>query len=64
MPTHQIEVGAAADLTFYQLDAEWTVAAKDIQSKSANSPLIGRSLLGRPLAVVNGDQLFLNTESK
>lgn len=64
MPAHQIEVGAVADLTFYQLDAEWTVAAKDIQSKSANSPLIGRSLLGRPLAVVNGDQLYLNTESK
>lgn len=58
MPPHQIEVGAKSELTFYQYDSPWTPAKEDIYSRSKNSPLIGKVLNGRPLAIVNGDKMF------
>ena len=58
LPEHTIAADAPAILTFYQYDEEWTVAAGDIHSKSANSPLIGRSLQARPVAVLNGDRFY------
>lgn len=64
LPEHRIEKGAVADLTFYQYDAAWTPTASDIRSKSANSPLIGRALTGRPLGVLRGDRLHLNAQPK
>ncbi len=38
---------APADLTLFDPDEEWTVQKDDFHSKSANSPYIGRSLLGK-----------------
>lgn len=42
-----IEEGAAAELTLFQPDAEWTVSAADLASKSKNNPFVGRTLRGR-----------------
>lgn len=55
LPAASIEVGEAAQLTFYQYDTAWTPGLQDIRSKSKNSPLIGFELSGRPLAILNGD---------
>ncbi len=64
LPAHKIEEGANADLTFYQYDSSWVPTSADIRSKSANSPLIDRKLMGRPLAVLRGDRLHLNAQPK
>lgn len=39
--------GAAADLTLFDPEEEWTVGAADFRSKSKNSPYIGNTLVGR-----------------
>ncbi len=49
------EAGQIACLTLFDPKAEWTFSAKDIQSKSSNTPLIGHQLKGKVLAVVNGE---------
>jgi dihydroorotase len=43
-------------------DEEWTVSEKHIQSKSINTPFMGMKFTGRPLGIINKDQLFLNEE--
>jgi dihydroorotase len=51
LPLATIETGAAADLTLFAPDERWVFGSQHIRSKSANTPLIGHELLGRPLAV-------------
>jgi dihydroorotase len=51
LPAATIELGAAADLTLFAPDERWVFGSQHIRSKSANTPLIGQELLGRPLAV-------------
>ncbi|MEL7251560.1 MAG: dihydroorotase [Bacteroidota bacterium] len=62
LPEHIINENAPASLTFYRFAEDWTVQAADIRSKSANSPLIGRKLTGRPLAVLNGERFYLHSK--
>lgn len=49
-----IAEGAEAELTLFDPKVKWTVEKSDILSKSKNSPLIGRELVGKALGVVNG----------
>lgn len=42
-----LKVGEAADLTLFDPSEEWRVAKGDFQSKSNNSPFVGRTLVGR-----------------
>lgn len=51
LPAATIETGAAVDLTLFAPDERWVFGSQHIGSKSANTPLIGRELLGRPLAI-------------
>jgi len=44
--------GGPADFTVLDLDAAWTVTAKEFVGKSANSPWLGETLLGMPAATV------------
>lgn len=39
--------GSEANVTVFDPDLEWTVAAEDFKSKSINSPWVGRSLTGK-----------------
>jgi dihydroorotase len=41
---------------------EWTFSEKHIQSKSANTPFLGKKFTGRPLGIINKDHLFLNED--
>jgi len=55
-----IEEGATANLTIFNTDETWTFDAKEVRSKSKNSPYLGRQMTGRALAVFNKGQLVLN----
>ncbi len=58
-----LKVGEIANLTIFDPDAIWSFSAKDIQSKSKNTPLVGELLNGKVLGVVNKNQwFFMNDE--
>ncbi len=56
-----IREGAKANLTVFDPEKEWSLAASDILSKSKNTPLIGARLNGKALAVINNDQYKLTS---
>jgi dihydroorotase len=53
LPLPSIKEGQPANLTMFDADVEWTVDEKQIQSKSRNTPFIGTTLKGKPIAVFN-----------
>lgn len=57
----EIAVGAMANLTIFDPTKTWTFTKKDIYSKSKNTPLLGKELEGKVLAVMNNGRLFKNT---
>jgi dihydroorotase len=54
LPTPGLRVGEEAQFTVYHYEEQWTPERRDIFSKSKNAPLLGHTLVGRPLATVNG----------
>ncbi|MCC6411982.1 MAG: dihydroorotase [Saprospiraceae bacterium] len=52
LPVPRLEVGAPADFTVFDPEAEWTPSVQSWKSKSPNNPLIGNMLKGRVLRVV------------
>lgn len=55
-----IEVGATANLTFFNVDEHWVFSDKHIHSKSKNTPYIGNEMTGRSLGIYNKGQWVLN----
>ena len=47
-----LAAGEPANFALLDLDARWTVRAQALQSRSRNSPFIGRSLRGRVAATI------------
>ncbi|MTI86428.1 MAG: dihydroorotase [Balneolaceae bacterium] len=56
----EIKEGADANLTFFNTDEEWTFDAKNVRSKSKNSPYLDKKLKGRAVGIYNKGQLVLN----
>lgn len=54
--TPKIAVGEAAELTVFDPNAEWTLEAKNIRSKSKNTPFIGQTFKGKVIGIVTGKQ--------
>lgn len=52
-----IKEGEMAEITFFDPDEEWTFDKEHIQSKSLNTPFIGRKLKGRALGIFNNSTL-------
>jgi dihydroorotase len=52
--------GEAANLTLFNPKAPWQLDEKDIVSKSKNSPLLGRELMGQVYGIINNNQIQLN----
>ena len=58
--TPKIEVGEKAELTIFNTEKVWTVEIAKFKSKSKNSPFDKRLLTGKPIAVINNNQIFIN----
>ena len=52
-----IKAGARADLTLIDLEQEWTLHAKELHSKSKNTPFDGYKLKGRAIKTVVGGKI-------
>ena len=52
IPTPKIAVGERAELTVFDPNAAWVLEARDIKSKSRNTPFIGQSFKGKVLGVL------------
>jgi dihydroorotase len=57
----EIKEGAAANLTIFNTDEEWTLTKSEIRSKSKNSPYLNNTLTGRSVAVYHKNQLVVNS---
>lgn len=57
----EIKKGAAANLTIFNTDEEWTYTKDEVRSKSKNSPYLGETMTGRALAVYNKNRFAVNT---
>ena len=56
-----LKPGSRADVTLIDLDHMWTVTADQLQSKSKNTPYLGRSYKGQPVTtIVNGKLVMEN----
>ncbi len=60
LPELAIEEGAEANLTFFNTDEKWVFDAKNVRSKSRNSPYLDNELTGRAVGIYNRGQLVLN----
>ncbi len=60
LPIPQIAEGQKANLTIFDPKQDWIVQKEDIKSKSANTPFIGMKLIGKPLGIINNNQLFVH----
>lgn len=55
-----IKAGEKANLTIFDPEEKWIFSAKDIRSKSKNTPLIGKELKGRVIGIYNKGHLVGN----
>lgn len=60
LPVPTLDVGAPAELTFFNTDEEWTYEQRHIKSKSINTPYIGERFKGRATGVYNRGMLVVN----
>jgi dihydroorotase len=55
-----ISEGAPANLTVFDPDIEWTFLAKDIKSKSKNTPYVGKNFKGKVIGVFHKNMHHIN----
>ena len=58
-----VSAGKRADLVIFDPAREWTYRARDVRSKSANSPFIGRPLTGKVVMTVYRGAIVFQDES-
>ncbi|PWT77279.1 MAG: dihydroorotase [Bacteroidetes bacterium] len=57
----KIEKGQRACLTLFNPGSNWQLTSENSRSKSRNTPFLGKTFTGRPIGIINGEKLFLNT---
>ena len=61
VPLPVIKEGEKANITVFDPDAQWTYSEKNNYSKSMNSPLLGSTLQGAVIGVINNGHSFFNS---
>lgn len=62
LPVPTMRVGEAADFTIFSTDTIWEYTESDIYSKSRNTPLVGKSLTGKVIGIINNGQFLSNSD--
>jgi len=57
-----LKVGALADVTIFDPDAEWVVEPLQFESKGKNTPLAGETLKGKVMATIYGGRIVYKDE--
>lgn len=57
-----IRVGFPADIAIIDLNRKWTVEAKELKSKSKNSPYIGKTLEGKVVKTIVGGKIVYQAQ--
>jgi dihydroorotase len=60
IPLPSIQEGQTANITLFDPALNWVFSAKDIRSKSRNTPFVGHRFKGKALAIVHKGQLIRN----
>lgn len=60
MELPSLEAGTLANLTFFDADRSWTFEKAHIQSRSHNTPFVGRTLKGKALGIVHKGQVVVS----
>ena len=60
LPEISIKEGTEANITLFNPELSWKVELNSIQSKSKNTPIIGKQLKGKVLGVINNNQINMN----
>jgi dihydroorotase len=60
LPQATIAEGNSADITFFDSEMKWKFDKKNIHSKSKNTPFVGMEFIGKPLGVINKNQVVMN----
>jgi dihydroorotase len=58
----KIAEGAAADLVLFDPEVAWTPARSTLQTKSLNSPFVGKKMIGRVMKTMVGGNIVFETE--
>jgi dihydroorotase len=58
LPTTHVSVGSKAELTLFSRTAETLLTTGNNQSKSANSPFLEKTLMGKAVGIVHKGKLF------
>lgn len=61
LPQPVIAEGAVASLTLFSEEGRWEYSLANNQSRSANSPFLGKMLTGKPLGIIAKGEVFLNS---
>jgi dihydroorotase len=62
LPGGTLREGVAADVCFFDPDAEWTVDPEQFASKGKNTPLLGQTLRGQVVGTICGGNLVFLRE--
>lgn len=60
LPPVHIAEGQPATLTLFDTGKEWTFTEKHIRSRSRNTPFIGHTFTGKPVAVINNGKVMIS----
>jgi dihydroorotase len=58
-----LKEGRPADVTVLDPEAQWILEQSALRSKSHNTPLLGRELMGRPVMTIVGGNVVHELES-